>query len=181
MIEPVIATIREQKVTAEFAVSVILRKFASNFLAMSDRYLSDRVKDIYDIERRILHNLFGQRQENLAHLTNNVVVIAHDLLPSQTAGAWIATTCAASRRMSVGAPATRQSWARALGIPAVVGLGNITTDVSSGDTIIIDGNRGVVIINPDEEQLTEHREYERPAEGAGAGAEGAGDAARGHA
>ena len=48
--------------------------------------------------------------------------------------------------------------ARAMGIPAVVGLGNITAEVSGGDTIIIDGTRGMVIINPDAEQLAEHRE-----------------------
>ena len=51
--------------------------------------------------------------------------------------------------------------ARAMGIPAVVGLGNITAEISGGDTVIIDGNRGVVIINPDEEQLAEHREFEQ--------------------
>ena len=51
--------------------------------------------------------------------------------------------------------------ARAMGIPAVVGLGDITGEVSGGDTVIIDGNRGVVIINPDDEQLAEHREIER--------------------
>ena len=52
---------------------------------MTDRYLSERVKDIYDIERRLLRNLIGQKHEDLLHLTQDVVVIAHDLLPSQTA------------------------------------------------------------------------------------------------
>ena len=86
-----------------------------------------------------------------------MVVIAHDLLPSQTA---------ALDRMHVKGFATdvggRTSHtaivARAMGIPAVVGLGNITAEVSGGDTVIIDGNRGVVIVNPDAEQLAEHRE-----------------------
>jgi len=158
--QPVVNTIREQKVTAEYAVSVILRRYASNFLAMTDRYLSDRVKDVYDIERRILHNLVGQRQESLAHLTNNVVVIAHDLLPSQTAA--LDREHVRGFATDVGGRTSHTAIvARALGIPAVVGLGNITTEVSSGDPIIIDGNRGVVIINPDDEQLAEHREYER--------------------
>jgi phosphotransferase system enzyme I (PtsI) len=152
--------IRKQQTTAEYAVSVVMRRYAQNFLAMSDKYLSDRVKDIYDIERRVLHNLIGQKHEDMTHLTQDVVIIAHDLLPSQTA---------ALDRLHVRGFATdaggRTSHtaivARAMGIPAVVGLGNITSEVSGGDMVIIDGNRGVVIINPDEEQLAEHREFEK--------------------
>ncbi len=158
--EPVVATIRQQKVSAEFAVSVVMRRYASNFLAMSDKYLSDRVKDIYDIERRVLHNLIGQKQESLAHLTGDAVVIAHDLLPSQTAA--LDRKRVRGFATDVGGRTSHTAIvARALGIPAVVGLGNLTAEVSSGDTIIIDGNRGVVIIDPDEEQLIEHREFER--------------------
>jgi phosphoenolpyruvate-protein phosphotransferase (PTS system enzyme I) len=152
--------IRDRQYTAEYAVSTVMRKYANAFLAMADRYMSDRVKDIYDIERRILHNLIGQKHEDLTHLTQDVVVIAHDLLPSQTA---------ALDRLHVRGFATdvggRTSHtaivARAMGIPAVVGLGNITSEVSGGDVVIIDGNRGVVIVNPDTEQLAEHAEYQK--------------------
>ncbi len=158
--DPVINTIRQQKVTAEYAVSVVLRRYASNFSAISDRYLSERVKDIFDIERRIMHNLVGQKQESLAHLSSDVVVIAHDLLPSQTAA--LDRAHVKGFATDVGGRTSHTAIvARAMGIPAVVGLGNITAEVSSGDRIILDGNRGVVIINPDAEQLAEHREYER--------------------
>jgi phosphotransferase system enzyme I (PtsI) len=137
-----------------------MRRYASVFADMKDRYLSERIKDIHDIEKRLLNALIGQRREDLAHLTTDVVVIAHDLLPSQTA---------ALDRLHVRGFATdaggRTSHtaivARAMGIPAVVGLGDITSEVSGGDTVIIDGNRGVVIVNPDAEQLVEHRELER--------------------
>ncbi|MGE5610499.1 MAG: phosphoenolpyruvate--protein phosphotransferase [Bacillota bacterium] len=160
LIEPVISTIRTQRVTAEYAVSAVMRRYASSFQSMSDRYLSDRVKDIYDIERRILHNVIGMKQESLSQLQSNVVVVAHDLLPSQTAA--LDRTHVRGFATDVGGRTSHTAIvARALGIPAVVGLGNITGEVSSGDIIIIDGNRGVVIINPDEEQLAEHREYER--------------------
>lgn len=161
--QPVIAAIRAQNVTAEYAVSVVMRRYASNFLAMSDKYLSDRVKDIYDIERRVLHNLIGARQESLLHLSSDVVVIAHDLLPSQTAA--LDRTHVKGFATDVGGRTSHTAIvARAMGIPAVVGLGNLTSEVSGGDTIIIDGNRGVVIINPDDEQLAEHREFERKRE-----------------
>jgi phosphotransferase system enzyme I (PtsI) len=146
--------------TAEYAVSTVMRRYAGMFQNMSDRYLSDRVKDIHDVEKRLLSALIGQKREDLAHLTTDVVIIAHDLLPSQTA---------ALDKLHVRGFATdaggRTSHtaivARAMGIPAVVGLGNITGEVSGGDTVIIDGHRGVVIVNPDADQLAEHRELER--------------------
>src|SRR3989440_971157 len=160
LINPVVKMIQEQKLTAEYAVAAVMRKYAASFQARPDGYLSGRVKDVQDIERRILHKLIGEKEESLHHLNTDVVVIAHDLLPSQTA---------ALDKMHVRGFATdvggRTSHtaivARAMGIPAVVGLGNITGEVNSGDMIIIDGHHGVVIINPDEEQLVEHRETEK--------------------
>ncbi len=155
-----VAEIIKQQCTAEYAVSIVMRRYANQFLQMTDRYFAERVKDIYDIEKRILRKLLGQKHEDLAHLTQKVVVIAHDLLPSQTA--------ALNREFVVGfatdvggRTAHTAIVARAMGIPAVVGLGNITGEVSGGDTVIIDGTRGVVIVNPDAEQLTEHREAGR--------------------
>jgi phosphotransferase system enzyme I (PtsI) len=163
LVDPVIAMIRKQKVTAEYAVSTVMRRYAAAFQAMSDRYMADRVKDVYDIERRVLHNLVGQRQESLSHIDSDVVVVAHDLLPSQTAALDRAHVKGFATDAG-GRTSHTAIVARALGIPAVVGLGNLTAEVSAGDTIIIDGNRGVVIVNPDEEQLAEHREYERKRE-----------------
>ena len=158
--DPILAAIRSQQVSAEYAVSTVMRKFAGKFQGLADRYLADRVKDIHDVERRLLHNLIGQKHLSLHHLTSNVVVIAHDLLPSQTAA--LDREHVRGFATDVGGRTSHTAIvARALGIPAVVGLGNITGEVSGGDVIIIDGNRGVVIINPDEEQLVEHREYER--------------------
>src|SRR5687768_8993344 len=152
--------IRNQHTTAEYAVSVVMRRLANKFVAMSDRYLAGRVADIHDIEKAVLRSLVGQKRADLQHLDRDVVVIAHDLLPSQTA---------ALDKMHVRGFATdvggRTSHtaivARAMSIPAVVGLGDITGLVSGGDTIIIDGTRGMVIVNPDAEQIEQHREYER--------------------
>jgi phosphoenolpyruvate-protein phosphotransferase (PTS system enzyme I) len=158
--EPIAGAIRGQQVSAEYAVSMVMRKFAGKFQGLTDRYLSDRVKDIYDVERRLLHNLIGQKHQSLQHLSSDVVVIAHDLLPSQTAA--LDREHVRGFATDVGGRTSHTAIvARALGIPAVVGLGNITSEVSGGDTIIIDGDHGVVIINPDEEQLVEHREAER--------------------
>ena len=148
--------IRKNRSTAEYAVSTVMRRFANSFLAMSDPYLSERVKDVHDIERRLLRNLIGQKHEDLLHLTNDIILIAHDLLPSQTAA--LDREHVKGFAIDVGGRTSHTAIvARAIGIPAVVGLGNITAEVSGGDTVIVDGTRGVVIINPDADQLAEYR------------------------
>jgi phosphotransferase system enzyme I (PtsI) len=156
----IVNEIRTNRSTAEYAVSVVMRHYANKFVAMTNTYLSERVKDIHDIEKSILRNLIGQKHQDLAHLTQDVVVIAHDLLPSQTAA--LDRTHVKGFATDVGGRTSHTAIvARAMGIPAVVGLGNITAEVSGGDTVIIDGSRGVVIVNPDEEQRVEHLEAER--------------------
>src|SRR5947209_8082106 len=147
IVNQVVTEIRDRFSTAEYAVSTIMRKYANAFLGMSDKYMSDRVKDIYDVERRVLHHLIGQKHQDLSHLTQDVIVIAHELLPSQTA---------ALDRLHVRGFATdvggRTSHtaivARAMGIPEVVVLGSITSVVSSGDTDIIDVNLHMGIVTP---------------------------------
>jgi phosphotransferase system enzyme I (PtsI) len=160
MINQIVAEIKTQKTTAEYAVSVVMRRYAATFASMTDRYFSERVKDIYDIERRLLRHLIGQKHQDLTHLTQDVVVIAHDLLPSQTAA--LDKVHVKGFATDVGGRTSHTAIvARALGIPAVVGLGNLTAEVSGGDIVIIDGERGVVIVNPDSDQLTEYREHAR--------------------
>ena len=158
VITQVVAEITQNRTTAEHAFSIVMRRFAATFQQMSDRFFSERVKDIHDIEKRVLRKLIGKRHEDLAKLDHDVIIIAHDLLPSQTA--MLDKRRVKGFATDVGGRTSHTAIvARAMGIPAVVGLGNITTGVSGGDTVIIDGNRGVVIINPDEQQLAEHREF----------------------
>jgi phosphotransferase system enzyme I (PtsI) len=158
LLNQVTGAIEKESVTAEYAVSTAMRRFAAMFQQMSDRFLSERIKDIHDIERRLLTKLIGGRHESLAHLQSDVVVVAHDLLPSQTAA--LDKVRVKGFATDVGGRTSHTAIvARAMGIPAVVGLGNLTSEVSAGDTVIIDGNRGVVIVNPDEQAIAEHREY----------------------
>jgi phosphotransferase system enzyme I (PtsI) len=160
LVSQAIHEIRTNDVTAEYAVSTVVRRYANTFAQMKDRYLSERVKDVYDIEKRLLHDLIGQRHEGLGHLTQDVVVIAHDLLPSQTAA--LDRNRVKGFATDVGGRTSHTAIvARAMGIPAVVGLGDITGEVNGGDTVIIDGIRGVVIVNPDAEQLAEYQESAR--------------------
>lgn len=152
--------IREHNRTAEYALSLVMRRYAKIFLGHKNRQFADRVQDIYDIERMLLRHLIGERRENLSNLSTEVVVIAHDLTPSQTA---------ALDRNKVRGFATdaggRTSHvailARALGMPAVVGLKNISLEVSGDDTVIIDGHQGIVVIRPDRATLEKYRETEK--------------------
>jgi len=149
--------IEGESVTAEYAVATTLRGYARQFLQMPE-YLADRVKDVYDIEKRILRHLIGESREGLSHLEEDVVVLAHDLTPSQTAS--LDRRHIRGLATDVGGRTSHTAIvARALGIPAVVGLNDVTTALDAGDTVIIDGNRGVVIVNPDDDTVRQHRQY----------------------
>ena len=151
---------RERNYTPEYAMSRVLRRLIKAFRQINDDYFAHRVSDIFDIEKRVLRNLLGEKREHLNHLDREVVVVASDLTPSQTAN--LDTDKVKGFATDVGGRTSHTAIvARALGIPAVVALETISTDLSGGDPIIIDGNHGQVIISPDEETLDKYRERER--------------------
>ncbi len=138
--------IRKRNHTAEFAVSRTMRHWRKLF--QSDDFLAPRVADLDDLERRLLRHLLGQKREELSNLKSEVILVAHDLSPSQIAS--VDTGKVKGFATDAGGPTSHTGIiASALGIPAVVGLGTITNDVSGGDTIIVDGSGGLVIVEPD--------------------------------
>ncbi len=147
-------------VTAEYAVSFVLRQIASHFTKVKDTYISERAADIYDIERRLLKQLLGHKRDDVEHLSEEVTIVARELSPTQTAGfdkkfvKGIATDAG-------GRTSHTAIVARSLGIPAVVALEDLTEIIRVGDTVIIDGNRGIVIVNPDEETIRQYEQYSR--------------------
>jgi phosphotransferase system enzyme I (PtsI) len=150
--------IHSDLVTAEYAVSKVLREIAAHFSSVKDTYISERADDIYDIERRLLRQLLGEKREEIENLSEEVAVIARELSPTQTAGfnkkfvKGIATDAG-------GRTSHTAIVARSLGIPAVVALEDLTEIVHGGDPVIIDGNRGIVIVNPDNETAQQYEEY----------------------
>ncbi|MFC1737671.1 phosphoenolpyruvate--protein phosphotransferase [Planctomycetota bacterium] len=152
--------IQTDSVTAEYAVSSTLREIAAHFSKVNDPYISERAADIYDIERRLLRQLLGRKKEDIENLSEEVVIVVRELSPTQTAGfnkkyvKGIASD--AGGRTSHAAIV-----ARSLGIPAVVALEDFTEIVSGGDTVIVDGNRGIVIVNPDEQIIQKYEEYSK--------------------
>jgi phosphotransferase system enzyme I (PtsI) len=149
--------IRQRHYSPEYAVSRTLRRYAQVLQSLQkNHYLAERANDIFDIEKRLLRNLLGRRREGLAQLTSPVLVLAHNLTPSETANL--------DRRFvrgfvtEIGGPGSHTAIvAEALEIPAVVGTGSFLTQVSGGDLVIIDGNKGLVILRPDEETIARYR------------------------
>ncbi len=152
--------IRTQHVTAEFAVYSVMRTLFDRFSQMDNQYVRERVHDLWDLERRIIRHLIGRTRDELRDLTHDAVVIAHDLTPSQTAA--LDKNKIKALATDIGGHTSHTAiLAHALGIPAIVGLEDVTLNTSPGDTVIIDGNRGLVIIDPDAAQLMEYRQHLR--------------------
>ena len=152
--------VEQHRFSAEYAVTLVLRVYIKKFESVDDPYLAARVGDIYDIEKRLLRNLLGEKREELKNLTKEVVVVAHDLSPSQIAS--LDTTKVRGFVTDLGSRNSHAAIvARALGIPAVVGLKTATVDIFGGDRVIIDGNRGDVIVRPDEETIKEYQLIEK--------------------
>jgi phosphoenolpyruvate-protein phosphotransferase (PTS system enzyme I) len=152
--------IREQGFAAAYAVSRVMRRYAKALESINGGYLATRVADIFDLEKRILSCLLGQRREQLADLTESVVVLAHDLTPSETASLDPKRVHAFATEAG-GRTSHTAIVAGVLEIPAVVGLGSFATDVSGGDLVIVDGNQGLLIIDPDEETLAQYKRTRR--------------------
>jgi phosphotransferase system enzyme I (PtsI) len=107
--------------TAEYAVSTTLRDIANHFASVPDRYISERATDIYDIEKRLLRHLLGRKREDAENITHEVVVVAHELSPTQTAS-FDKKFIKGFATDAGGRTSHTAIVARSLGIPAVVGL-----------------------------------------------------------
>jgi phosphotransferase system enzyme I (PtsI) len=160
LLDEVRELVEREHYAPEYAVATVLRGYARKFLNLPNRYMAERVTDVYDVEKRLLRNLIGAKREGLHTLTEPVVVIAHELTPSQTAGLDRSNVLAFATDVG-GRTSHTAIVARAMGIPAVVGLKTITADLSGGDTVVVDGNRGLVIIEPDEPSIERFHQAEQ--------------------
>ena len=147
--------VRERNWWPEYAVSRTLRRYAKVFQKL-DNHIAQRAHDIYDIEKSLLRNLLGQRRETLASISEPVVILAHNLTPSETAN--LDRRFVKGFATELGGPGSHTAIvAEGLEIPAVVGIGPFLADVSGGEPVILDGNQGVVILQPDEESIARYR------------------------
>ena len=156
LVQEIEALIHSDHFAVEYAVSRVIRRYAKALESIEGGYLADRVADLFDIEKRILRHLLGQRREQLRDLREPVIVLAHDLTPSETASLDPHRVFAFATEAG-GRASHTAIVAGVLNIPAVVGLGPFITDVSGGDRVIVDGHHGLLIIDPDEETLNRYK------------------------
>jgi phosphoenolpyruvate-protein phosphotransferase (PTS system enzyme I) len=148
LIAEVESLIRKERFTAEYAVSRAMREYIKVLQGLNNQYFMHRSADLFDVEKRILHHLLGERREGVHHLTEPVIVLALDLSPSETASLDAEKVFAIATEHG-GRASHTAIIANALEIPAVVGLGKFLADVSGGDFVIVDGAHGLLILDPD--------------------------------
>ena len=147
--------IESNSINAMKAVDNVTNMFVSIFESMEDAYMRERAADIKDVSKRIIANLAGKSADAFAITEANTVVVAHDLTPSDTAQ--LDRSKVVGFITNIGGRTSHAAiMARTLEIPAVLGLGDITSAVKTGDKIIVDGITGDVIINPSEDVIAEY-------------------------
>lgn len=152
LIEEVISELRNTQKNIEFCYNKVAQRYISFFSSMEDEYLKERVADIQDVSRRLLHNLIGMQEADLGQLAHNSIIVSEDITPSETADL-DRTKLLAFVTDAGGKTSHSVIMARSLRIPAVVGLHDATKQLKTGDEILVDGHDGLVIVNPSQERL----------------------------
>ena len=157
LIDDVEKSISVEKINVEPVLQKIASSYADKLAGLDDEYLSGRAVDIRDVTKRIISNLADGIVENLHTIDTPCILVSNDLLPSDTAGldvnkvkAFITDLGSANSHTAI--------MARALNVPAVVGLRNVTSAVQSDDLLLVDGAKGIVYINPTEARLSDYAE-----------------------
>ncbi|MFA6281539.1 MAG: phosphoenolpyruvate--protein phosphotransferase [Candidatus Omnitrophota bacterium] len=156
LIEDIIQQIKNKKVNVEYAFSQSIKKYIDTLLKLEDEYLRERVIDIEDVSRRVLRKFLKKEGTNFQEVKEKVIIVAHDLAPSQTAS--LPKENILGFVTDVGGRTSHTTIiARSLGIPAVVGLESATRNIKTGDKLVVDGSEGIVLINPPEKILKEYQ------------------------
>ncbi len=150
--EDTVEMIAKEKVSAEYALHQVMENVLLFFEEIDDEYFKERGQDIYNVGRKVLRHLLGRERIALNQLESQVIVVAHNLTPSDTIA--MREEKVIGFATDIGGKTSHVAiMAHSLEIPAVVGLRDITRNIKDGDMIILDGNQGIVIINPDTSTL----------------------------
>lgn len=156
LLDPVRAKISDERVTAEFALDETSQQFIAMFENMKSAYLRERAADMRDVTKRVLTHLLGLSYISPAEISEEVIVIAEDLTPSDTAQ--LNRNYVKGFTTNIGGRTSHSAiMARSLEIPAVVGTKEVLSKVKAGDIVIVDGLDGAVIVNPTPEVLEEYK------------------------
>jgi len=160
VINSTLETIEQSWINSEWALKINLDRLRKIFNSIDDDYLKSRKTDLDYIEQRILRNLTGRGTESLSQIKEKVIVVAHDLSPADTAQMAKDKVTAFVTDMG-GKTSHTAIMARSLEIPAVVGSETATHSINTGDTVIVDGITGVVVVNPSPEIIQEYMDRNR--------------------
>jgi phosphoenolpyruvate-protein phosphotransferase (PTS system enzyme I) len=156
----VVDLVESKRYTGAYAFEQVIRQQQRLFQSVADAYLKERVRDLYDIQKRVLRHILGRTREDISKLSAPVVIVAHDITPSQAVG--LDRDHILGIAINVGGQTSHTAIiARMLGIPAVVALNDVTSDVSGGETVIIDGTHGIVVSDPDDDTIERYRTQQR--------------------
>ena len=150
----------ENRINAEAAVKKGIDKFRKQFQRMNDEYFRERVRDLDDVERRLLRALTGFTRSNHLELSSPCIIVADDLTPSETVQ--LPRDKVLGFATNGGSTTSHVALlARAMGIPCVTGLGFVTQKVRPGALVLLDGNAGTITVNPDERTIADFAELVR--------------------
>lgn len=148
--------VEEDKVNAEYALSMVTDDYISIFENMDNEYMRERAADIRDVTKRVMSHLMGMTFQSPASISEEVIIVAEDLTPSDTAQ--LNRKYVLGFATNIGGRTSHSAiMSRSMEIPAVVGTKTITTLVENGTMLIVDGLSGTVIIDPSEEDLALYR------------------------
>lgn len=157
LISNAIKKIKNDKIDAAWALKATMEELKKNIASINDEYMKERISDLDYIEKRILRNLAGKKADILSKPGEKIIIVAYDLSPADTANLNVdevlgfVTECG-------GKTSHTAIMARALKIPSVVGLKDVSNQIKNGDLLIVDGLHGVIIVNPDAELLLKYRQ-----------------------
>ncbi len=149
--------VRKQRTCAEWAVRGYVDRYARMLDAVGDGMMRERQGDIRDVGKRVVQNLRGGSLAPLSESAERRILVARDLSPSETAQLDLGKVLAFATDQ--GGPTSHTAViARTMEMPAVVGLEQATLHIKDGDTLILDGGAGVVVVSPDKETLARYRQ-----------------------
>jgi phosphoenolpyruvate-protein phosphotransferase (PTS system enzyme I) len=155
LLNPVKEKIETESVNAEYALRETASMFITMFESMDNEYMKERAADIRDVTTRVLAHLLGVSISNPSLISEEVIIIAEDLTPSDTAQ--LNRKYVKGFTTDIGGRTSHSAiMARSLEIPAVVGTKSVTAEIQNGDIVIVDGLHGQVIVNPSVEVVAEY-------------------------
>ncbi len=154
--DQVVERLEQDKINIEWIVQKVIQELVDKLNASGDIYLQERSMDMEDVAKRIINNLLMRQRISLADLASEAIIVTPDLLPSDTLlmNKWMVKGIV----MDAGGRTSHTAiLARSFGIPAILGLRHITKEVRTGDLLIIDGLKGIVFVDPDDETLERYK------------------------